>query len=70
MKIDAPTECNVCKEPVGADVYDCRLGPLSPAPGVWAWCCRACFARYAVGTGIGRGQHYRGNPTNGFIKIS
>lgn len=67
--LNPPAACDICKAPITNEFYDCRLGPLSPASGAWANCCRKCFVRYGIGTGLGRGQHYRGSHADGFSKM-
>lgn len=62
--------CDICHKATTLEYVDCRLGPMSPAPGRWANCCWECFQRLGVGLGIGRGQHYRrGSSEDGWSKV-
>ena len=52
------SECQLCSEPTIEEGYDARTNT-----GRWGWLCRPCFERVGTGLGLGKGQHYRVDPT-------
>lgn len=61
---DAPTECQIGKEPITDFFVDgkTRQGP-------WGFMCATCHSRYGYGLGTGKGQSYRKQSDARWLKV-
>ncbi len=56
--------CNICKGPLGADLFDANIFRFG-----WANICRGCFDHCSCKLGTGLGQHYAKQPDGRWLKI-
>ncbi len=72
-----PTRCDLSVPPVALSVEDATLHDVKrmfvdgrTKDGPWAIMCMKCFTTQGLGLGTGRGQLYRLQPNNTWLKVS
>ena len=63
--IPTPTTCDLCREPLGYLMYDCRIGPMGSP---WGCICERCFIGNNCSIGPGLGQRYQKQDDGSYVK--